>query len=327
MRLHAVTLTLTALAAGLLFAARAAAASEATLEVAALRAPLFEPSSVDTVSCNTPLKGNACLLVTCGNCANEPIGASGGDFVLNVTNSLLNDSGYGGCTIKDLNSAVYLTHQRTGDINVQLARGNTSVIKWTGQGTCNATTLDATFDDEAGGAINKCPPSGVMRSNDPLNAFDGDDLVAAWTLSLGGNGSTAGTLRGWKLAADVSCTDIPPAASCSPNATTACLKGDRFRVRMTWQTPGGSTGSGRANELTPDTGWFWFFDPANVEVVLKVIDACSFNDRFWVFAAGLTNVRVVITVTDTKTGRSKTYTNPQNTDFQPILDTDALACP
>lgn len=34
-------------------------------------------------------------------------------------------------------------------------------------------------------------------------------------------------------------------------------------------------------------GYFWFFEEDNVEVVLKVLDACSFTDRFWVFAAGL----------------------------------------
>lgn len=47
------------------------------------------------------------------------------------------------------------------------------------------------------------------------------------------------------------------------------------------------------------------------------------------FAEGaLTNVRAVITVRDTLTGATKTYTNPQGTPFQPIQDTSALpTCP
>jgi hypothetical protein len=45
-------------------------------------------------------------------------------------------------------------------------------------------------------------------------------------------------------------------------------------------------------------------------------------------AGGLTDVNVILTVTDTQTGVIKTYTNPQGTPFQPIQDTDAFAtCP
>jgi hypothetical protein len=47
-----------------------------------------------------------------------------------------------------------------------------------------------------------------------------------------------------------------------------------------------------------------------------------------VFAGGPTDVNVVITVTDTQTGATKTYTNPQRTAFRPIQDTSAFAsCP
>ena len=54
---------------------------------------------------------------------------------------------------------------------------------------------------------------------------------------------------------------------------------------------------------------------------------CSFNSRYWVFAGGLTNVNVVMTITDTQTGAVRTYTNPQVTAFQPIQDTSAFPCP
>ena len=80
--------------------------------------------------------------------------------------------------------------------------------------------------------------------------------------------------------------------------------------------------------LTADTGYFWFFSDSNVEMVLKVLDACSLNERFWVFAGGLTNVQVDITVLDTATGAAKTYHNPQGAAFQPIQDTSAFSgCP
>src|SRR5205807_4105842 len=43
-----------------------------------------------------------------------------------------------------------------------------------------------------------------------------------------------------------------------------------------------------------------------------------------VFAGGLTDVNVVLTVRDTVTGTTRTYTNPSGTAFQPIQDTDAF---
>jgi V8-like Glu-specific endopeptidase len=115
--------------------------------------------------------------------------------------------------------------------------------------------------------------------------------------------------------------------ACTQSATTICLADGRFAVSATWRTNDGS-GNGQAVRLTTDTGYFTFFNANNVEAVIKLINACTFNQRFWVFAGGLTNVNVVITVRDTKNGTVKTYTNPSNTAFQPVQDTSAFAtCP
>jgi streptogramin lyase len=114
-------------------------------------------------------------------------------------------------------------------------------------------------------------------------------------------------------------------SACAANATTLCLNGGRFRVTADWKAGDGSTGHGRAVNLTANSGYFWFFDAANIEMVVKVLDGCSANQHHWVFAAGLTNVEVTTTVTDTYTGLSKTYTNPQGTPFAPIQDTAAFA--
>jgi hypothetical protein len=62
-------------------------------------------------------------------------------------------------------------------------------------------------------------------------------------------------------------------------------------------------------------------------MVVKAVAGCPLNDRYWVFAGGLTNVNVVMTVTDTQTGAVKTYINPQGTAFAPIQDTSAFTCP
>ncbi|MDQ2979463.1 MAG: M4 family metallopeptidase, partial [Acidobacteriota bacterium] len=116
-----------------------------------------------------------------------------------------------------------------------------------------------------------------------------------------------------------------PGSNCTPSATALCLSRGRFQVSATFSTPAGGQGVGQAVRLTSDTGYFTFFDPANVEVVVKVLNGCGFNQRLWVFAGGLTNVATVLTVTDTATGVARIYANPQNTAFQPIQDTSAFS--
>jgi streptogramin lyase len=116
---------------------------------------------------------------------------------------------------------------------------------------------------------------------------------------------------------------------CVAGPTTLCLSGGRFRVEAAWQAPTrGTSGRGQAIPLTDGTGAFWFFDASSIEVFVKVLDGCSINGRSWIFAGGLTNVGVTLTVIDTQAGQAKTYVNPAGTAFQPVQDTAAFAaCP
>jgi hypothetical protein len=114
----------------------------------------------------------------------------------------------------------------------------------------------------------------------------------------------------------------------TPAAAPILLNSARFDVEISWTTPQGQRGTGQAVALTADTGYFWFFDPANVEVVVKVLDGCAINGQYWVFASGLTNVATEMRVTDTQTGQSRIYRNPQNQAFLPVQDTGAFdGCP
>jgi hypothetical protein len=123
-------------------------------------------------------------------------------------------------------------------------------------------------------------------------------------------------------------TTLPDSASlCEP--PFICFNQGRFQVVANWKTRAGQSGTGNVVRLTDESGYMWFFDPSNVEVVFKVIDACTLtHPAYWFFAGGLTNVEVSLTVTDTKTGVVKTYTNPQGTPFQPVQDNAAFGtCP
>lgn len=95
-----------------------------------------------------------------------------------------------------------------------------------------------------------------------------------------------------------------------------------------WKTGSGQIGIGNPVELTADSAYFWFFAPSNIELLVKVLDACSLNNRYWVFAGGLTNVETFLAVVDTQQSPERTYLNPQGQAFLPIQDTDALpSCP
>jgi len=82
------------------------------------------------------------------------------------------------------------------------------------------------------------------------------------------------------------------AGGCADSETELCVTGERFRVTAEWETAGGQSGSGRSVAWGSDSGLFWFFEAANLELAVKVLDGCGVNARFWVYASGLTNVRV-----------------------------------
>lgn len=137
----------------------------------------------------------------------------------------------------------------------------------------------------------------------------------------------AGLTSGRELAEHVFFNFLAPIAApgtCSPDASTLCLADGRFKVQANWKTPQ-SSGAGNAENQGTDSGRFWFFNEDNTELTVKVLNACEGFDRFWVFASGLTNVEVLITVTDTQTGKVRRYFNPQGKAFAPVQDTNAFA--
>ena len=116
---------------------------------------------------------------------------------------------------------------------------------------------------------------------------------------------------------------------CVPDDHTLCLSNSRFAVNASFrQNPEGASVQATAVQLTSDTGYFWFFDSNNVELIAKVLNGCGVNGSYWVFAAGLTNVGVNLTVRDVQSGvLMRTYENAIGTPFAPIQDTTAFACP
>ncbi|MDX1631039.1 MAG: hypothetical protein R3234_04220, partial [Thermoanaerobaculia bacterium] len=136
---------------------------------------------------------------------------------------------------------------------------------------------------------------------------------------------------GWGLvkdaAAELISVHLP---ECVPDDQTLCLQDGRFRVTAAWKDFEGNIGPAFVHPVTGDSGEMWFFRENNVELVVKVLDGCVLPDfrSYWVFAAGLTNVEVWLSVVDTQTDETWTYHNPGGEPFGPVLDVDAFAsCP
>ncbi len=125
-----------------------------------------------------------------------------------------------------------------------------------------------------------------------------------------------------------------PPGPCVPGDTTLCIDaapGDRrFRVEATFQLKGSAPAPAHAISLASlgvDAGGvFWFFDPTNPELLVKVLDGCALGGHYWVFFSAGTNVGLAVTVTDAVTGNQRTYTNPVGTAAPPVQDTAALPC-
>ena len=118
-------------------------------------------------------------------------------------------------------------------------------------------------------------------------------------------------------------------ATCTADANHLCLVGGRYRVSVTWDDGNGHTGAGTpAAAVTDNSAVFWFFDPGNWEMLVKVLDGCAVNQRIWVFSAATTNVAYTLSVTDTFTGQVKTYPNAAGQAAVALTDTGAFTgCP
>ncbi|MEM7356518.1 MAG: hypothetical protein AAF657_37225 [Acidobacteriota bacterium] len=116
------------------------------------------------------------------------------------------------------------------------------------------------------------------------------------------------------------------AGACRPGARRHCLLDRRFLAEVEWQDFSGNSGSGRTLRGASDqSGLFWFFDPLNWELQVKVLDGCAINGHFWVFSAATTNVGYLLRVTDTETGEVREYSNTLGETAATVVDTTAFS--
>ena len=113
------------------------------------------------------------------------------------------------------------------------------------------------------------------------------------------------------------------------NSTFACLN-THFSVGIQFRDP--NTGVyGQATVVdcqNPDSALFWFFASNAWEVMVKTVNACSLDNRYWVFTAAATNVFYRLEVLDVRAGVNKVYFNYPGPPAPAVTDTAAFAtCP
>jgi hypothetical protein len=166
--------------------------------------------------------------------------------------------------------------------------------------------------------LHSIPTFGHHFSEVSVVALGGNELVASWlivdddSILLSASGQRALLIEN---------------GACVPASDRLCLVDRRFDVRVDWRDFAGRTGSGSASTLSAESGLFSFFDPGNLELLVKVIDACDGFDHFWFFAGATTNVEYTLSVTDRESGRSRIYFNPLGTRAAAIADDQAFDCP
>jgi len=184
------------------------------------------------------------------------------------------------------------------------------------------------FTEISANQIGRITPAGVITEYQVPTAGSGPAGITAgpdgnvWFTEL--NGNLIGRVA------------VAGSSTCVAGPATLCIDdqpGDRrWQITATYKTAEGGGLAGNAQAIALSTlgvdegGLLWFFDAANPEMLVKVINACALNQRFWVFYSATTNVGFTVVVKDTRTGRTKSYQNRDGVPAPPVQDSAAFAC-
>ncbi len=200
----------------------------------------------------------------------------------------------------------------------------------------SATTLGYVLEvtDTVTGAVQeyRSEPGRQAEAFTDSAAFPGSCTDAATAAAAAGDSRSlptpapsSGPPPAEHLAVATSVTASAEGGSCTETASAMCLQQGRYEVTVEWSNHDGLTGTGRtAGPRTDDSGLFHFFSPTNWEILIKVLDGCSFNDHHWVFAASATDVGFNLQVRDTATGRIRQYTKQPGNPARALVDISAF---
>jgi hypothetical protein len=155
-------------------------------------------------------------------------------------------------------------------------------------------------------------------TTDPqLNAWfdpsgnEADDLCNWFPAPFIGTGGYAYQYE-WSNASSSCVQGIPVVGTCTPSSTKLCLQNSRFEVTVDFVN-NGTTQSAQTKTYSDKSGFFTFFDPANPEVGVKIVDGRPVNAMWWIYHGALTSLQYTVHINDTVAHALKTYTRPAAT--------------
>ncbi len=118
---------------------------------------------------------------------------------------------------------------------------------------------------------------------------------------------------------------------CLENIFTSCLQEGRFKVQGLVSYTDVADGMFKTKSaqikdviIGDEASLFYFFTFNNPELLIKVVNGCWLNGKYWIFGSAATDLNYSVTITDMKTGKNKVYT--RNSSNPLINETDAFNC-
>jgi len=168
--------------------------------------------------------------------------------------------------------------------------------------------------------------SGTLEANQPLSSGTAGTFYVVLMEAVSLEGGTEWLVASNFLQGQAYTTTSTFHTTCYTNPSTACVNGDRFQITATYQDYSGNSGQAQMVRMGSDTAWGYFSASSNTEFVVKVLNFCSVNNHWAVYAGGLTDLQVSLYVRDTSTDTLKTYTNNLGASWTLIRD-GAFSCP
>ena len=152
----------------------------------------------------------------------------------------------------------------------------------------------------------------IMASRSHVPYFATTELVHGRVL---GDADVSDAVRALRYtipeAARYSATVVPERAEdprgygCRPSANQACLNARRFEVSARYSTQTVARAPAKrldAYGFGDSRALFYFFEPDNPEMLLKVVDGCWLNGHWWVFGSAATDLAYEVAIEDLAQG-------------------------
>ena len=195
-----------------------------------------------------------------------------------------------------------------GDVAAEPAGDAAVIVSWSGEW---AESERGRLDVEARSQKTGWTLLVAANASDGMVRIDGLESGAPYTFRLRAERDGGGS----EYSESVSATTGASGGACRAGEGFLCLREDRFEVQVHWKNNSrvGDYGFGSSVPVavSDESGLFWFFNPANIELVVKVLDGRALNGNHWVFFGALSDVEYWITVRDVVGGVKRTYHNPQ----------------